>query len=82
MTANRHIRENMRLRCAKCGAPARWAEPCVLCGSGFTERSYVGKPLPAPRLRVAHGHVCTAEDEPHPCHCGGGVTHPCNCYEN
>ena len=82
MTDNRHVRENMRFRCAKCGAACRWGEPCVLCGSTETagERAYNSRP--ADNLRVGHGQVCTAKGEPHKCHCQGGKTHPCNCYES
>ena len=90
MTENRHIRENQRTRCGKCGAPGRWGEACIMCGAVYTSgatRQPTVQPTAyilatIPRLRVAHGSTCTAEGEPHKCHCGGGVTHPCNCYEN
>jgi hypothetical protein len=78
-----------RFRCGKCGAPGRWGEACIMCGATYTEGEvrageavgahYYDLPF---KLRVNHGSTCTAEGEPHRCHCGGGVTHPCNCYDS
>ena len=83
MTRSTGARLMQRARCYKCGLPNRWGEACVMCGDVRTQSGAL-RPLYdlAPKLRVGHGHVCTAEGEPHKCHCGGGVTHPCNCYES
>ena len=92
MTKTRYIRAQQRLRCGKCGAPTCWGEVCVMCGAAYTRGEAEQRELPTSwryydvampeKLRVGHGSICTAEGEPHKCHCGGGVTHPCNCYES
>lgn len=92
MTRGRGIRAAQRLKCGKCGAPTRWGEVCVMCGAAYTSSEAASRSAPGAfhyydvampeKLRVGHGHICTAEGEPHKCHCGGGVTHPCNCYES
>lgn len=92
MTKTRGIRAATRLKCGKCGYPTRWGEVCTVCGAAYTSgeaaqrespTSYRYYDVAAPeRLRVAHGSTCTAEGEPHKCHCHGGRTHPCNCYES
>jgi hypothetical protein len=73
-----------RTTCGKCGAIGRWGEACIMCGSVYTSTEHDGytDPRLIARLRVAHGQTCTAEGEPHKCHCHGGKTHPCNCYES
>lgn len=92
MTKTTYKRAMQRLRCGKCGAPTRWGEACVMCGAAYTSgeaeqrespTSWRHHDVPMPeKLRVGHGQTCTAEGEPHKCHCGGGVMHPCNCYES
>lgn len=76
-------RATWRTRCGKCGAPGRWGEPCVLCGSvDVASNTHRERYDDSPKLRVGHGQICTAEGEPHKCHCQGGQTHPCNCYDS
>jgi len=83
MTRSTGARAAQRIRCGKCGSPGRWGEACVLCGATYTESEKGwGEPLYPATMRVAHGTICTAEGEPHRCHCHGGKTHPCNCYES
>jgi hypothetical protein len=87
MTKPTGSRAAYRTTCGKCGAIGRWGEACIMCGATYTATEHYGSGAVhvyeyVTDLRVGHGKTCTAEGEPHKCHCGGGVSHPCNCYES
>ena len=77
------------IECAMCHAPHRWGDYCANgCDKGLLYSSGERVALRARNarllrepMRFGHGSTC-CEGEPHRCHCQGGKTHPCRCYES